>query len=133
MIYTCAKCGGVADDDIDVGTETPEGFICEGCAAEAEEMKDKFNKYCADVMGLEVRHTDEDGELWVWFDGQQTFSHAYNPYDDLNKMAEVVEKLAGDGNIGHAFIDMLFNDKYEINNIKQAFRDFILSTMEEEK
>ena len=93
-------------------------------------MKDKFNKYCAEVMGLEKDIENR------YMDGIQFIIYApdYNPYDDLNQMAEVVEKLRiiedYETNRCRA---LELNDQLRTHpTIKQAFRDFIISTMPNE-
>jgi hypothetical protein len=130
VIYTCAKCGAVVDDDWEIGTKTPEGHICEGCAAEVEEMKDKFNKYCAEIVGLIVKDNTDDGGLFVTEQHRPTFDGwFYSPYDDLNQMAKVVEKLITNAELA----DWLSYDISENQSIKQAFRDFILATMEDKE
>lgn len=117
-----------------------------------EKMKDKFNKYCAEVNGWVSctvsasigRSLDDtkrfNGEAWSTPPADDKsgcikfFKDDYNPYDDLNQMAEVVEKLWG----GHIKTKYLENYPFPSIPIKQAFRDFIISTMptplmEEEK
>ena len=86
-------------------------------------MKDIFNSYCAEVMGLEKDIENR------YMDGIQFIIYApdYNPYDDLNQMAEVVEKLGREEISPIELIDTLFS-----KGIKQAFRDFIISTMPNE-
>ena len=90
-------------------------------------MKDKFNKYCAKVMGYTIRAYGK-GELVEKPDGHLVIDH--NPYDDLNQMAEVIEKLLDDANI---YIEnQKYPNKYMItrDGFKQAFRNFIISTEE---
>lgn len=70
-----------------------------------------------------------DGLTWYKDDEIISSGEAYNPYDDLNQMAEVVEKL------------MRKKSKYLTSSrhymyygimakgIKQALRDFITSTV----
>lgn len=85
-----------------------------------------FNKYCASVMGYDYITSSIAADY-------ESVSFYYNPYNNLNQMAEVVEKLAEKiegSSLGAAFIDMLFNSVYEVTSIKQTFRDFIESTME---
>ena len=50
---------------------------------------DKFNQYCAEVMGYELDCEDRymKNEQFV------IYKLVYNPYNDLNQMAEVVEQL----------------------------------------
>jgi hypothetical protein len=55
MIYRCVSCDAWVNDDENVGTETPGGHICEGCAAEGEEMKD-INEWYAEKCGIK-KHT----------------------------------------------------------------------------
>ena len=79
----------------------------------------EFNEYCAEVMG------------------HKRLSAHYTPYDDLNQMAEVVEKLVS--NIREQkYAPELYQDvnpAYKIFlhgiQVKRAFRDFIISTMPE--
>ena len=89
-------------------------------------MKSKFNEYCAEVMGININN----------FTGKavQTLIGKYNPYDDLNQMAEVVEKLVC-ANRG-AYSAKRDGDENQMLNrikgrvpVKQAFRDFIISTI----
>jgi hypothetical protein len=69
----------VTNDDENIGTETPEGFICEGCAAEVEEMKD-INEWYADKCGViftEYEQTVVDGsdeKITLKFAGYRTDS-----------------------------------------------------------
>lgn len=79
---------------------------------------DEFNKYCAEVIGIEVNSSHEG--LWA-FDNYKYF--IYSPYDDLNHMVDVVEKLMIDKGIHITLIDE--------ETIKQSFRNFIISTMED--
>jgi hypothetical protein len=58
-------------------------------------MKDKFNIYCAEVMGYELVTIGKQGNDF-WILKGKTMDRIYNPYDDLNQMAEVVEKLMDD-------------------------------------
>ena len=97
----------------------------------------EFNEYCAKVMGY-LTHDDtvpdEHGGLIV--QTEYAYSVIYNPYDDLNQMAEVFDKLMSDSN----FILMKFMT-YDCSHtpplridipIKDAMRDFIISTMEKD-
>ena len=91
--------------------------------------KEKFIKYCAEVMGYRltaVYERDDNGEktneiLWFFVAG----IGIYEPYDDLNQMAEVFDKVwkltTGKGDCMNWF--MMCHD-----GIKQAMRDFIVST-----
>ena len=76
---------------------------------------EEFNKYCADVMHVNKAVADYLGE--------------YNPYDDLNQLAEVVEKLLDSAYT--FYLAKLSSYVLDTKGIKQAFRDFIISTMEE--
>ena len=86
----------------------------------------KFNKYCAEVMGYES-YCDEPYPYDVWeyrLNGKVIhLQDEYNPYDDLNQMAEVVEKLFNSNGF------LRYYNNLENLGIKQAFRDFIISTM----
>ena len=87
----------------------------------------EFISFCAEVMEY---HLDADRLL----DANQDFIcyvFEYNPYDDLNTMAEVVEKLGCDGKYGlkWTLVGMAVNPDESPQSIKQAFRDFIISTM----
>ena len=79
--------------------------------------KGKFNNYCKEVMGY-TRNCPTN----------------YNPYADLNQMAEVVETLlhtcmTKDDDYFEACCFRIDKDY----TVKQAFREFIISTMEEDK
>ena len=106
-------------------------------------MKDIFNSYCAEVMGLE-----KDIENRYMY-GIQFIIYApdYNPYDDLNQMAEVVEKLVIKYNCSPFKVGTneyirsqnIWGESHHNlgtiksgNKIKTAFRDFIISTMPNE-
>jgi len=93
-------------------------------------MKDKFNKYCAEVMGYQIqKRTDIMDNVFFLYGGMN-----YNPYDDLNQMADVVEKLASKWGVDEQICsDWVFaQEQMEVVGIKQAFRDFIISTMEKD-
>jgi len=51
----------------------------------------------------------------------------YRPYDDLNQMTDVIDKLAKNFPNG-----IVLTITYQSIIAKQAFRDFIISTMPEE-
>ena len=89
--------------------------------------KDRFNRHCAEVMGYKP-------------DGKGGFTNLvgrYTPYDDLNQMAEVFDRLmSGDG-----FVMMKFSTydctkepplKIDIP-IAEGMRQYIISTMPEDK
>ena len=108
-------------------------------------MKDKFNKYCAKAMcykEVEPPHFFDRGLYVSQRNGANLW--LYNPYDDLNQMADVVEKLCF--NASKHWIETsnyLYPDEVSITDyfekmrlgksIKQAFRDFIISTMNDSK
>ena len=75
----------------------------------------EFNKYCADVLG----YTDFDLDLF--------YDRLYDPYNNLNHITDAVETLleqhAPKGSIGGAI---------RRHGVKQAFRNFIISTMPED-
>ena len=80
--------------------------------------------YCARVMGWEFKV----GVMPDTYYGKKEFGWTeINPYDDLNQMAEVVEKL-----IDKSGCILQIKSDYVTDcliNIKQDFRDFIISTM----
>jgi len=86
--------------------------------------KEAFNRYCAEVMGYEFKVT-EGGSCMSKVPNGWTYT---NPYDDLNQMAEVVDRLTLDmEQLAFAdLIDLIVRSK----TIKQAFIEFIASTME---
>ena len=93
-------------------------------------MKNRFNRYCAVVMGLIVVPSEYSDEHIFVKNATSCLEWYYNPYDDLNQMAEVIEKLLDDANI---FIEnQIYPNKYMItrDGFKQTFRDFIISTMQ---
>ncbi len=95
-------------------------------------MKNKFNRYCAEIMGWRLGWEGHMGnDYWYNADDKVIKFDKYNPYGDLNQMAEVVEKLYGAtrGSM-HKEYDLMYNILSV--GIKQAFRDFIISTMPEE-
>ena len=95
-------------------------------------MKDKFNKYCAEVMGYrtwkELDHICIENEEYPVSSGQQFTT--YSPYDDLNQMAEVFDKLFKDRN---ATTTLEFLKISGMRGVKEAIQDFIISTMPEDK
>ena len=109
-------------------------------------MKEEFNKYCADVMDystwLEEPAVPSNTNIMVLSivfrnDAGDTDKDLYNPYDDLNQMAEVVEKLFDDFSSNEvtllAWIKTIGRITDRESLIKQAFRDFIISTMLEDR
>jgi hypothetical protein len=81
-----------------------------------DKLKDKFNRYCLDVMGYE--HDP------AWFYDPRT-AEEYNPYDDLNQIAEVFDKLwIEQDTLDRAYLDVARK------GIKHAMRDYIISTMQ---
>ena len=75
-------------------------------------MKDKFNKYCADVMGYKPSDLD------------LLYDRDYNPYDDLNHVSDVVEELLERYAPKRSICGAIRR-----KGVKQAFRDFIISTI----
>ena len=83
-------------------------------------MRNKFNRYCAEVVGL---HVCSNG-LTFYPDMSDTF-FSYSPYDNLNQMAEVVNKLLHNKWSGnYPNMDTVFRIGFH-----RAFLDFIISTM----
>jgi hypothetical protein len=100
-------------------------------------MKDvserEFNEYCAKVMGYEIRKVYAKGDLACYKGAGSYF--AFDPYNDLNQMAEVVEKLTEpcpDNAMRRVLLRTISNDCFT-GGIKQAFLDFIISTMPEKE
>lgn len=62
------------------------------------------------------------------------FKHDYNPHDDMNQMAEVVEKLVNSKSapVMYAMASTILVRQEGAFDIKQAFRDFIISTMDKD-
>ncbi len=90
--------------------------------------KEKFNKYCAEVMGYEIDTSFP--ELFVYFHNE-SMARLFNPYWDLNQLADVVEKLILEVVSRKFDLDNELLNIYRFyKNIKQAFRDFVISTME---
>jgi hypothetical protein len=83
----------------------------------------EFNRYCADVMGYTIHGQDA---VYVYVHTPDGI--VQKNYDDLNQMAEVVEKLTCRFNDSDRLKDMF--DVLINGSIKQAFRDFIISTMD---
>ena len=106
-------------------------------------MNDKFYKYCAEVIGaIEICDYEEqtggcppivsetEKGIFISATSNPYKWNKYNPFDDLNQMAEVVEKLVHDG-YGNLFDSFRKHNGFPF--IKPAFRDFIISTMPEDK
>lgn len=98
--------------------------------------KDKFNRYCAEVMGYVVEEFSElhdceekrlKDETYLMHQRKQ-----YNPYDDLNQMAGVVDVLSSQVEVRNlqGFAEE-FATKMINNGIRSTMRDFIISTMQE--
>jgi len=101
-------------------------------------MKDEqaFNEYCAGIMDIKLKVYPEEGcfiyrcPLGDWED--------YNPYNDLNQLAPVVEKLIMDIPIvnvlrhrGNRILATMYHEMSSGAAVKQAFQSFIISCMEE--
>ena len=94
--------------------------------------KNEFNEYCVGVMGYEIlSKVPYDGGFYVNTDA--VINELYSPYEDLNQMAEVVEKLV-DAEREHKHAPLLY-EAHDIflrgGNIKKSFRDFIESTAQD--
>lgn len=88
----------------------------------------EFNGYCAEVMGYEIEH-DSIGALRR-IDG---FLERYNPDEDLNQLAEVVEKLlilpcVDESGTRERFYRDIAVAGDGLCSFKKSFRDFVWST-----
>jgi hypothetical protein len=92
-------------------------------------MKDKFIKYCAKIIGgkLETNFFSKSGVSYYKKGYGQVY---YDPYDDLNQMAEVVEMIVSKRQSTDGL--PTYNNMFIIG-VKQTFMDFIISTMPEEE
>ena len=90
--------------------------------------KDKFIKYCVEVMG--GYYANYNGIDSVKINNLWMLAIEYNPYDDLNQMVVVVEKLLDDAD--KFYLAKFSSHTLDTVGIKQAFRDFIISTMPED-
>ena len=98
--------------------------------------KYKFNKYCVEVMGYEVRHKEHgaftenpDNDTYVLWVEDEREGRWYNPFDDLNQMVEVFDVLWNRCRTSKSYITkcLSFSPK---GDCKKAIRDFIISCME---
>ena len=91
--------------------------------------KEKFNKYCREFSDYKIKPLKNG----LFIMNESSGWDEYNPYDDLNQMADVVDKLAkqwrDDENIFHALCEA--KDSIEVHGLLKAMRDFIVSTKEE--
>jgi hypothetical protein len=86
-------------------------------------MKDKFNKYCAEVMGYEIISMPIS-EDYIWATkGLACDKFKYNPYDDLNQSIPVADVLLSGKGVHLTLIDE--------EPIEKQIKDFIISTMPE--
>jgi hypothetical protein len=109
--------------------------------------KDEFNRYCAEVVGYLIIEKVAPYQTYRYRTpyGAYIFVDSYRPYDDLNQMAEVVEKLLHGKRETHFTYLCIFTylcmrlskiagGQYEkaddTYTIKQAMRDLIISTKE---
>lgn len=89
-------------------------------------MKAKeFNEYCAEVMG----YLHKDG-FFYQYEIEPSCKIRYNPYEDLNQTAEVVEVLAlRETPPKPMWSNRVFGDKiYSGDSIKSILQEFIIST-----
>ena len=87
-------------------------------------MKNKFNKYCAEVMGYKE---DLAGRL-IKDEQFIAYSLNYNPYEDLNQMKEPFDKL-NDSVFDKQAQEFQMNVFVRGIEIEKAMRDFIISIM----
>ena len=93
--------------------------------------KEDFNKYCAEVMGYELEKRREltTAKLIAKINNR-IYWYSYNPYDDLNQMAEVFDKLMSTENF---LLTKWFTYDSGMKRVdfplKDVIRDFIISTM----
>lgn len=96
------------------------------------ELKDKVNRYCAEVHGNIFKRSD--GQL---LDISGELAKEYNPYDDLNQRAPVFDKLIKSRCPISACAKALFPADIGRWIIKhgtdKATLDFIVSTMPEKE
>ena len=98
-------------------------------------MKDKFNKYCSEVMGHELHKRWHGRSFFYYGDidaditGISSEKISYNPFDDLNQMVEVFDVLWNRCRTSKSYITkcLSFSPK---GDCKKAIRDFIISCME---
>ena len=83
--------------------------------------KERFNRYCAEVMGYVVKSTYSNSNALNVVMPETLTSFPYYPHDDLNQLAPVVEKLINK----KPNRDVLLQGE----PIKQAFIGFVISTM----
>jgi len=96
--------------------------------------KEKFNRYCAEVMGYSS-HWVRNGKNYI-DEGIIGLIGQYEPHDDLNQASKVFDKLMSK----EGFLVMKFftyNSKCE-GSVEQipvgdAIRSYIISTMPEDK
>ena len=93
--------------------------------------KVEFNKYCAEVMGHDVDYWNSECNNGV---GSYKTKHGYrlyNPYEDLNQMAEVFDNLWTECTNVQSMNYFLNLSGKSPNKIKQAMRGFIESSQGE--
>ena len=92
--------------------------------------KEEFNIYCAEVMGEEFTLLRRTDTMWLW----NNPDIEYNPYDDLNQMADVVTEISMLGKYTADYKELVNDLVLTIPvDIKQAFRDFIISTSDKQR
>ena len=94
--------------------------------------KEKFNMYCAEVEGYILEYIDCDDDFkFHHFEVEGKPFVEYSPFDNTSQMARVFDRLYQDP----IKMDALHNFLVSIykNGIVNAMRDFIISTMPEDK
>lgn len=92
---------------------------------------ERFSLYCANVMGYKAVYWSDSYDCLMMSGLPHTKLEGFErPYTDLNVMAEVVEKLLDDAD--KFYLAKFSSHTLDTVGIKQAFRDFIISTMPED-
>ena len=95
--------------------------------------KEGFNKYCANVMGLIVVPSEYSDEHIFVKNANSCLEWCYNPYDDLNQMADVVDELSVNPKYEPDFKQLVNNMVLDIPlTVKSVMRDFIISTTDKD-
>ena len=88
--------------------------------------KADFNRACAEYMGY---HLSWPRGWAIKTDTNEIVDKNYNPHDDLNQMAEVVDKAMK--NMEQLAFAGFLDDIVRCDSIKQALRNFIAQTLED--